>query len=91
MLAVPEYNITINDPGLPVVNVGSREKPSYLLAQVCLVIPGQPSKAQLSPAQTQQMIRFAVLKPVQNAASIITSGVPMIASGNSSKLVSPFD
>jgi eukaryotic translation initiation factor 2C len=37
-------------------------------------MPGQPANAKLSPAQTQQMIRFVVRKPTSNAHSIVTSG-----------------
>ena len=56
------------------VNVGSRDNPSYLPAQVCNVKPGQPANSKLSPAQTQQMIGFAVRKPLYNAQSIVSSG-----------------
>src|SRR4051794_38527460 len=68
------YNITIQDPTLPVVNVTTRDNPSYLPAEVCEVRPGQPAGTKLSPAQTQQMIRFAVRRPFHNAQSIVTSG-----------------
>ncbi|EXJ91778.1 hypothetical protein A1O3_00328 [Capronia epimyces CBS 606.96] len=68
---------------LPVVNVGTRERPSYLPAQVCHVIPGQASNAQLTPAQTQQIIRFAVRRPAQNAQSIITAGAQMLTGDTS--------
>jgi hypothetical protein len=57
-----------------VVNVGNREHPSYLPAEVCVVLPGQTIKRRLSPDQTQNMIRQAVRKPFQNADSIITDG-----------------
>ena len=39
-----------------------------------MVRPGQPALARLSPAQTQQMIRFAVRRPAGNAQSIVTTG-----------------
>ncbi|KAI1174313.1 Piwi-domain-containing protein [Nemania sp. FL0916] len=68
------HNIRIKDPNIPVVNVGTREKPSYLPAQVCYVLPGQPAKTKLGPAQTQQMIQFAVRRPAENATSIVTQG-----------------
>ncbi|MCJ1247072.1 hypothetical protein MMC30_004283 [Trapelia coarctata] len=61
---------TIGNPNIPVVNVGNRENPSYLPVEVCVVMPGQSSQSKLDPAQTQQMIRFAVRKPSQNATSI---------------------
>ncbi|ETI22358.1 hypothetical protein G647_06432 [Cladophialophora carrionii CBS 160.54] len=77
-----EYNIVITKPALPVINVGTLERPSYLPAQVCHVIAGQASNAQLTPAQTQQMIRFAVRGPAQNAQSIVTSGAQMLTANN---------
>ena len=63
---------------MPVINVGTRQNPSYLPADVCIVLPGQPSDTKLSPAQTQQMIRFAVRKPAQNAQSIVTRGAQVL-------------
>ncbi|OAQ64402.2 RNA interference and silencing protein [Pochonia chlamydosporia 170] len=69
------YHITIRDPTLPVINVGSREMPSYLPPEVCVVLPGQPANKQLTPSQLQQMIKFAVRRPAQNAQSITASGV----------------
>ncbi|OTB10649.1 hypothetical protein K445DRAFT_322772 [Daldinia sp. EC12] len=68
------HGIRINSPNLPVVNVGNRENPSYLPAQVCHVIQGQPAKTKLDPSETQNMIRFAVRKPVDNALSIVEKG-----------------
>ncbi len=61
---------------MPVINAGTREKPTYLPAEVCLVIAGQPAKTRLSPAQTQEMIRFAVRKPWENADSVVHEGLP---------------
>ncbi len=59
---------------LPVINVGTQQNPSYLPADVCVVLPGQPSGAKLSPQQTKQMIRFAVRKPAVSAKSIVDNG-----------------
>lgn len=72
------HDITIKDPTLPVINVGSRQNPQYLPPEVCEVLPGQTSNTKLSSSQTQQMIRFAVRKPAQNAQSIATSGTQML-------------
>jgi len=69
---------SISNPNLPVVNVGNRENPSYLPAEVCIVMPGQNSQSKLDPAQTQQMIRFAVRKPWENANSITQEGLPTV-------------
>lgn len=61
------YNYTNFDTALPVVNVGSRQKPVYLPEEVCDVLRGQPCVAKLSAEQTSQMIKFAVRRPAQNA------------------------
>ena len=72
------HSITIIDTGLPVVNVGNAENPSYLPLQVCEVRPGQAARGKISPTQTQQMIRFAVRRPAQNASSIVTLGLGLL-------------
>jgi hypothetical protein len=82
MLATPTdcaiaYNITCRED-MPVVNVGNRGNPSYLPADVCQVISGQPATTKLTPSQTQQMIRFAVRRPAQNAQSIVTNGARIL-------------
>lgn len=66
------------DPNLPVINVGTRENPSYLPAEVCIVQPGQPAKTKLSPQQTQKMIQFAVRSPGENANSIMEKGTQVL-------------
>lgn len=67
------YNIvTSND--YPVINVGTKEHPSYLPVEVCVVMPGQPALAKLSGDQTRNMIRFAVRGPWMNAESIVNNG-----------------
>ena len=74
----------ITEPQLPVVNVGSSNNPSYLPMQVCQVVLGQPAGTLLSPTQTQQMIRFAVRKPHENARHITNTGVQQIGLSPSS-------
>jgi hypothetical protein len=59
---------------MPVVNVGNRQNPSYLPAEVCVVLPGQTIKRRLSPDQTANMITFACRKPWENGNSIIGDG-----------------
>lgn len=68
------HGIQIANPAIPVVNVGNKEKPTYLPAEICLVLPGQAYNGQISPNQTQQMIRFAVRRPWENANSIVGQG-----------------
>ncbi|MCJ1386039.1 hypothetical protein MMC17_009164 [Xylographa soralifera] len=68
------YNLKVN-PQLPVVNVGNKANPSYLPADVCVVLPGQPADAKLTPDQTANMITFAVRNPKANATSIVGRGL----------------
>ncbi|KAL7801966.1 Piwi domain-containing protein [Trichoderma afarasin] len=70
-----QHKIRIQDTQLPVINVGDRANPNYLPLEVCYVLPGQPCNTTLSTAQAQQMIRFAVRKPFDNATSIVTKGL----------------
>jgi hypothetical protein len=80
---ISEYNKVL-DPNLPVVNVGSRDRPVYLPCEVCIVQPGQPAKSKLSGDQTASMLKFAVMgrKPGQNAESIVTKGVGVLGLGS---------
>ncbi|POS75038.1 hypothetical protein DHEL01_v206568 [Diaporthe helianthi] len=68
------YNITCSD-NYPVVNVGTEKNPSYLPAEVCIVLPGQSAMAKLNGDQTRNMIRFAVRGPWLNATSIVNQGL----------------
>lgn len=88
---VAAYDRVLRNPELPVVNCGSREDPMYLPPEVCLVVPGQPSKAKLDSGQTQQMIRHALRKPWENAASIDEQGIQVVGLDENSNalLVSP--
>ncbi|EAW15209.1 putative RNA interference and gene silencing protein (Qde2) [Aspergillus clavatus NRRL 1] len=72
-----EYKKTL-DPNMPVVNVGTRENPSYLPVEVCIVEPGQPAKSKLTPFQTRNMLAFAVRTPPQNAQSIVSKGTDVL-------------
>lgn len=71
------------NPDLPVVNVGTRDKPVYLPVEVCEVEAGQSVKNKLSPKQTQNMLDFAVKgrMPAKNAQSIVTKGVGVLGIG----------
>lgn len=68
----------LNDsPKMPVVNVGNKENPSYLPAEVCVVIPGQNSP-KLSPTQTDMMTTFGCRPPWQNANMIVREGLETV-------------
>ncbi|RDL39578.1 Ribonuclease H-like protein [Venustampulla echinocandica] len=75
-------NIPLNH-ALPVINVGNRENPNYLPAEVCVVVPGQTIKRRLSPDQTQNMITFACRKPWENGNSIVGDGRAVLGLTNS--------
>ena len=80
----PQINL---NPDLPVVNVGNRDHPSFLPAEVCMVQPGQTIKRRLSPDQTQQMITFACRKPWENGNSIVKDGKDVL--GLNQSAISP--
>ncbi|OAG10813.1 eukaryotic translation initiation factor 2C 2 [Paraphaeosphaeria sporulosa] len=81
------YNRVLQHPELPVVNCGNRQNPMYLPAEVCTVIPGQPSKAKLDSRQTQEMIKHAVRKPWENAASIVQQGIQTVGLDEKSNIL----
>ncbi|KAH6717463.1 ribonuclease H-like domain-containing protein [Leptodontidium sp. MPI-SDFR-AT-0119] len=62
------YDFFQRNPGMPVVNVGSRQNPSYLPLDVCVVLPSQPSRAKLT----------LVRRPAANARSIVTNSARLL-------------
>ncbi|RYC64189.1 hypothetical protein CHU98_g2038 [Xylaria longipes] len=69
------YDYFWTNPSLPIINVGTLENPSYMPAQVCIVMPGQRANHHLSAPQTTSMINFAVRGPADNAHSIVSKGL----------------
>ncbi|OJJ95652.1 hypothetical protein ASPACDRAFT_81768 [Aspergillus aculeatus ATCC 16872] len=78
------YGMTNLDSRMPVMNVGTRENPSYLPVEVCNVEPGQQAKTKLSPFQTREMLKFAVNFPPVNAQSIVNNGTRILGLGAAS-------
>ncbi|KAK5114408.1 hypothetical protein LTR85_010230 [Meristemomyces frigidus] len=64
------HGITLQQPGLPVLNVGTRADPQYLPVELCTVLPGQPFNRLLTGDQTSDMLKFAARFPNLNAMSI---------------------
>ncbi|TRX90380.1 hypothetical protein FHL15_008745 [Xylaria flabelliformis] len=93
-ISVYDYFLTskIQDPALPVINVGTDENPSYLPAEVCAIVPGQRTTHNLSAAQTTKMIDFAVRGPAANADSIVSEALSIagISEGNKSSQLDRF-
>ncbi|KAF2105445.1 putative RNA interference and gene silencing protein [Lophiotrema nucula] len=81
------YSRVLQHPELPLINCGNRENPMYLPAEVCVVFPGQPAKSKLDGPQTQQMIRHAVRKPWENAASIVGEGIQTVGLDENSNVL----
>ncbi|KAJ5823479.1 hypothetical protein N7447_005819 [Penicillium robsamsonii] len=70
------YNIKlVHHNDMPVVNVGTRERPVYLPMEVCEILPGQPFKPDPTPTQRQNMIKFSCRRPPQNYDSIMSEGL----------------
>lgn len=69
-----QHGISLQHPELPVLNVGTRNDPSYLPVELALVLPGQPVRRLLSGSQPEHMLRFAARAPRHNAESI--AGTP---------------
>lgn len=62
------------------VNVGSKTRPVYLPAEVCIVMPCEKAGIKLNADQTSKMISYAIRKPpaAQNALSIAQEGLAMV-------------
>lgn len=73
------YNMDV-DKKFPVVNVGSRDSPTYVPVDICQVVAGQPAKMKLSGKQMRQMLYNTVdtRSPGDNANSIVNQGAPLL-------------
>ncbi|KAF2089309.1 Piwi-domain-containing protein [Saccharata proteae CBS 121410] len=69
------YGIVLRAPQEPVINVGNREKPTYIPMELCTVLPGQVARRMLGSDQTRAMIEFAARSPDKNATSITQNGL----------------
>ena len=52
----------------------NREKPIYLPAEICEIVPGQAYRGKLDPNQTASMIQVACRPPAENANTIVGDG-----------------
>ncbi|CAG8876133.1 unnamed protein product [Penicillium nalgiovense] len=74
-----QYNRPLDRPvKMPVVNVGTPDRPVYLPAELCEVLPGQPCTAELGLIQRQNMIKFSCRRSPQNYDSIMTEGLKLM-------------
>ncbi|KAF8314791.1 Piwi-domain-containing protein [Clavulina sp. PMI_390] len=73
-----KYNVTLQYPDLPVINVGSARKAVYVPAEVCHILPNQRFKMKLNADQTTRMLDLAALTPIQSQAEIMRTGLPRL-------------
>ncbi|PIL34461.1 Argonaute [Ganoderma sinense ZZ0214-1] len=71
-----KYRITLRrHSDLPLINVsGNRNKPIYLPAEICEIVPGQAYRGKLDPEQTAAMIKIACNPPEFNGNAIVNQG-----------------
>ncbi|KAK0452977.1 argonaute-like protein [Desarmillaria tabescens] len=70
-----KYNITLrHGADLPVVNVGSIKKPTWLPAELCTIEAGNPYRGRLGEQKVAQMIRYACNPPCAHAELIVGEG-----------------
>ncbi|KAI9786408.1 MAG: hypothetical protein M1839_006868 [Geoglossum umbratile] len=74
----PEHGIILQNPDVPAVNVGTKERPCYLPPELCLVSAGQVMKKRLSENQTNIMMKFANRSPPDNARQIVGTGLKVV-------------
>lgn len=80
----------VADAKLPLVNLGTRDRPEYMLAELCDIVPGQPMKARLTPSEQDAMIKFACRSPPENAISLTTKGRGLLCLDDDNTLLSSF-
>ncbi|EUC64487.1 argonaute-like protein [Rhizoctonia solani AG-3 Rhs1AP] len=83
-----KYNITLQYPLFPLVNIGgSKDRPILVPPEVCTILPNQPFRGKLSDEHTAQMILVACQPPNVNATSITGEGLNSLGLvGNNSPL-----
>lgn len=60
-------------PDMPIVNLGNRERPLWVPAELCTILPGQPFRKRLDPDQTAKMTKCGVMRPAESAGHIVNS------------------
>ena len=66
------------EPRSCVANVGDPERPSFLPAEVCQVLPGQAYRKKSTPQQTIAMIKVVVLRPADHKNDTERKGLQSI-------------
>ncbi|KAL8669539.1 MAG: hypothetical protein Q9168_005871 [Polycauliona sp. 1 TL-2023] len=77
-------------PGAPCVNVGTKERPNFYPPELLTIERGQPYIKKLSGDQTDEMLRFAVRKPGENARRIVEEGAVKMGLSETNKNLQAF-
>ncbi|KXN85174.1 Protein argonaute 5 [Leucoagaricus sp. SymC.cos] len=73
------YNIQLKYPAeLPVLNLGTKQKPILVPAELCDIEPGCAYRGRLSDFETSAMIKVACRRPRENADAIVDIGFPSL-------------
>ncbi|MCJ1469025.1 hypothetical protein MMC07_007657 [Pseudocyphellaria aurata] len=73
-----KYGIELENPKLPLVDVGTRDNPKYLPPDLCDIVKGQRYRKKLTAVQTTAMITAAVKLSTTNAEDISNIGMEVI-------------
>ncbi|KAI9708881.1 MAG: hypothetical protein M1812_007844 [Candelaria pacifica] len=76
-----KWNIHLDTPGAPAINVGNVQRPNYMPPELCKVVPGQIARRKLLSDQTTEMIRVACRPPASNAGLITGEGAQVVGLG----------
>lgn len=76
-ITTSEYKIFLRSPQF-LVDLGTKEKPNYVPAELCQILPNQPFRGKLSDNHTAAMIKYACNRPSDNARSIVHQGLPFL-------------
>ena len=88
---VIEYKITLKHAdSLPVVNLGTKDKPNYTPPEICTVPPGQAFRGTLPDAATAEMIKVACNPPGFNANLIVNQGFARLGLQGNNELLTNF-
>ncbi|KAI0084517.1 ribonuclease H-like domain-containing protein [Irpex rosettiformis] len=87
-----KYNIRLRYADqLPVIDVGTKEKPNYLPPEICTIFPGQPYRGELPPDATRSMIDVACNPPADNANYIVNEGLAFLGLKTNTAALDKFD
>ena len=73
-----DHGKRLKHPKLPLINVGSRQRPVYIPPELCIVKSQQDHRSKLSPGATADMIKFAVRSAPVNAVTITGNNLKLL-------------